>query len=37
MKYPVLEKLEIIRLIEQSNLPVHRIMEKLGIPLTWRC
>jgi transposase InsO family protein len=32
MRYPASEKLEIIRLIEQSPLPVRRTLEKLGIP-----
>jgi putative transposase len=30
MKYSASEKLEIIRLVEQSHLPVHRTLEKLG-------
>jgi len=32
MRYPASEKLEIIRLVEQSHLPVRRSLEKLGIP-----
>jgi transposase InsO family protein len=32
MRYPASEKLEIIRLVEQSPLPVKRTLEKLGIP-----
>ena len=32
MRYPAAEKLEIIRLVEQSALPVRRTMEKIGIP-----
>ena len=32
MRYPACEKLEIIRLVEQSSLPVRRALEKLGIP-----
>ena len=32
MRYPAPEKLEIIRLVEQSNLPVKRTLEKLAIP-----
>jgi putative transposase len=32
MGYPASEKLEIIRLVEQSALPVRRTLEKLGIP-----
>ncbi len=33
MRYPASEKLEIIRLVEQSALPVRRTLEKLGIPM----
>jgi transposase InsO family protein len=32
MRYPASEKLEIIRLVEQSHLPARRTVEKLGIP-----
>jgi transposase InsO family protein len=32
MRYPASEKLEIIRLVEQSHLPVKRTLERLGIP-----
>jgi putative transposase len=32
MRYPVTEKLEIIRLVEQSPLPVRHTLGKLGIP-----
>jgi putative transposase len=32
MRYPASEKAEIIRLVEQSHLPVRRTLEKLGIP-----
>ena len=32
MRYPAIEKAEIIRLVEQSHLPVRRTLEKLGIP-----
>lgn len=32
MRYPACEKLEIIRLVKQSHLPVKRTLEKLGIP-----
>jgi putative transposase len=32
MRYPATEKLAIIRLVEQSHLPVRRTLEKLGIP-----
>ena len=31
MRYPASEKLEIIRLVEQSHLPVKRTLEKLGV------
>ena len=34
MRYPAAEKLEIIRLVERSHLPVRRILDKLGIPAT---
>jgi putative transposase len=32
MRYPAGEKLEIIRRVEQSHLPVRRTLERLGIP-----
>ena len=32
MRYPASEKLEIIRLVEQSALPVRRTLEQIGIP-----
>ena len=32
MRYPASEKLEIIRLVEESALPVRRTPEKIGIP-----
>jgi transposase InsO family protein len=32
MRYPASEKLEIIRLVEQSHLPVKRTLTKLGVP-----
>ena len=32
MRYPATEKLEIIRLVEGSPLPVHDTLTKLGIP-----
>ena len=32
MRYPATEKLEIIRLVEQSHLPVKRTLARLGIP-----
>ena len=31
MRYPASEKLEIIRLVEQSYLPVRRTLKKLGV------
>ena len=34
MRYPASEKLEIIRLVEQSHLPAKRTLEMLGIPKT---
>ena len=32
MRYPATEKLEIIRLFEQSHLPAKQRLDKLGIP-----
>jgi len=32
MRYPAADKLEIIRLVEQSALPVRRTLDKIGIP-----
>ena len=32
MRYPACEKLDIIRLVEESALPVRRTLEKVGIP-----
>ena len=32
MRYSASEKLEIIRLVEQSDLPVRRTLEQLSIP-----
>ena len=32
MRYPASEKLEIIKIVEQSNLPAKRTMDQLGIP-----
>ena len=32
MRYPASEKLEIIRLVEQSSLPVRHTLTRLGIP-----
>jgi len=34
MRYPATEKLEIIRLVEQSRLPAKQTLDKLGIPRT---
>jgi len=34
MRYPASEKLEIIKLVEQSHLPTKRTLDKLGIPRT---
>ncbi len=34
MRYPASEKLEIIRIVERSHLPVTRTLDKLGIPKT---
>ena len=34
MRYPASEKLEIIRLVERSHLPVRRTLGKVGIPST---
>ena len=34
MRYPATEKLEIIRIVEQSHLPVKRTLAHLGIPKT---
>ncbi len=38
MGYPASGKAEIIRLLEQSHLPVRRTLEKLGVPraTVWR-
>jgi putative transposase len=32
MRYSASDKIEIIRLVEQSHLPARRTLEKLGIP-----
>jgi hypothetical protein len=32
MRYPASEKLEIIRIVEQSHLPVRRTLTHLGVP-----
>ena len=37
MRYPACEKLEIIRLVEQSHLPARRTLEQLGIPRRTFC
>ena len=34
MRYPASEKLEIIRIVEQSHLPIKQTLDKLGIPRT---
>jgi transposase-like protein len=34
MRYPATEKLEVIRLVEQSHLPAKRTLAQLGIPKT---
>ena len=34
MRYPASEKLEIIRAVETSHLPVRRTLDKIGIPKT---
>ena len=34
MRFPASEKLEIIRLVEQSHLPIRQTLDKLGIPRT---
>ncbi len=34
MRYPASEKLEIIRIVEQSHLPVRRILAQIGVPPT---
>lgn len=39
MRYPSHEKLEIIKLVEQSHFPIKQTLDKLGIPRTtfYRC
>jgi len=32
MRYPATEKLEIIRLVDESHLPAKQTLDKLGIP-----
>ncbi len=34
MRYPASEKLEIIRLVEQSHLPAKRVLDMIGVPRT---
>ena len=34
MRYPAAEKLEIIRLVEASHLPVRRTLARIGVPVT---
>jgi putative transposase len=34
MRYPAHEKLEIIRLVERSHLPVRRTLARIGVPVT---
>jgi transposase InsO family protein len=34
MRYPAAEKLEIIRLVERSHLPVRRTLARIGVPAT---
>ena len=34
MRYPASEKLEIIRLVEQSHLPTKQTIDRLGVPRT---
>ena len=34
MRYPSSEKLEIIKLVEQSHLPAKHTLDRLGIPRT---
>jgi putative transposase len=34
MRYPASEKLEIIRLVEQSHLPARQTLDRLGVPRT---
>jgi putative transposase len=34
MRYPASEKLEIIRLVERSYLPIKQTLDKLGVPRT---
>ena len=32
MRYPASEKVEIIRIVEQSSLSAHRTLEQIGVP-----
>jgi putative transposase len=34
MRYPAVEKLEIIRLVEGSHLPVRQALARIGVPAT---
>ena len=34
MRYPATEKLEIIKLVEQSHLPTKQTLDRLGVPRT---
>ena len=34
MRYPASEKFEIIRIVEQSHIPVRRTLAQIGIPPT---
>ena len=34
MRYPASEKLEIIRIVEQSHLPARKTLEQIGVPRT---
>ena len=37
MRYPASEKLEIIKIVEQSHLPTRKTLEQLGIPRRTFC
>ena len=32
MRYPASEKIEIIRIVEQSHLPARKTLEQIGVP-----
>jgi len=34
MRYPASEKLEIIRIVEQSHLPTRKTLQQIGVPRT---